>query len=59
MKEKRRAFDMIAMQNTSSTVKPINTVGLEGPVIKDVASNQALHAYSERVLKSLYFERYI
>ena len=33
MKEKRQVFDMTAMQNTSSMVKPINTIGLEGPVI--------------------------
>ena len=36
---------MTAMQNTTSMVKPINTIGLEGPVI-NVASNQALYAYS-------------
>ena len=53
MKEKRRVFDVTAMQNTSSTVKPINTIGLEGPVINVVASNQALYAYSECVLKYL------
>ena len=33
------------MQNTSSVVKPINTLCLEGPVINVVASNQVLYAY--------------
>ena len=33
------------MQNTSSVVKPINTLCLEGPVINVVAGNQVLYAY--------------
>ena len=44
MKEER-VFDTTAMQNTSSVVKPINTLCLEGPVINVVASNQVLYAY--------------
>ena len=42
---------MTAIQNTSSMVKPINTISLEGPIINVVASSQSLYAYSERVLK--------